>query len=211
METLIDDINELREAIAAEDHERVARLCDLLKEQHGPLVVRVSHDDSPESPCNEDGWQAYSFSTRHANYKNPEDFEGDAELEAKLKAGLAFPLSYFEHGQCMWSLAGSGPQCRWDTVQRAGLLIWEGAEDDIGAKTVEDREKDAEVFLERFTAWCNGEVFGFDIVNGEDGCWGFYDLDDMFSEIRERVGDRPVKWIGDAAFVADHYWKKTKP
>jgi hypothetical protein len=209
MTTMTDDVNELREAIEAKDYEKVQRLCDSIKDEHGPLVVQVSHDDSPEDPNESDGWRLYSFSNRHGSFKDPDEFADDDELQAKLKIGLAFPLSYYEHGNCVWSLGGQGPSCRWDSVRHAGFLIWEQDEENLGATTLEERAKDASAFLERYTAWSNGEVYGFEVVNGEAGCWGYYgnDLDYMFECIKDEVGDRPVKWTGSAAHLVDYHWK----
>lgn len=184
-----------------------------------PVTVNLLPDYDAESPCDEDGWSAYSFSRKHANYKHPDELgfdEGQPSeaLQAKLKAGLAFILDYFEHGNCVWSLGGTGPQCRWDSVSGAGILVWEGDPDDMGAKTYEDREKDAKGFIDRFTEWCNGNVFGYSIddPDGEidDSCFGFYDsdLDYMFSEIREAVGKRKVVFAGDCQHMAAYHWKE---
>ena len=174
------------------------------------LVVKLSHDDCPESPCDTDGWKVYSFSNRHSNFKHPDEFEDDEAFEAKLKAGLAFPLAYFEHGNCVWSLSHEGPQCRWDSVQHAGFIVWEQDEADLGPTTVEDRREDARKFLERFTYWCNGEVYGYHVeafrvcpTCGQDeqlsdeeadldlpSCTGYYpdDIDGMVIDMKDHIG-----------------------
>jgi len=210
------------------------------------LIVNLWHDDMPEDPNEMDGWSAYSFSRRHGNYKNPEDISDededgngvpDAELQKKLDAGLAFFLDYYEHGQCSWSLAGEGPQCQFDTTRMAGLIVWEQDEGDIGATTVEDRRKDAKAFIERFTLWCNGEVYGYTVEAvtkchacgaDEEGCvdfdlpscGGFYsdDLDYMVETIKESIGDDwsdyEVKFKDDTGvYLADEckrLWKDDK-
>jgi len=188
------------------------------------IVIRLEHDYDAENPCDYDGWKAYSFSNRHANFKHPDEFEDDEDLERRLKIGLAFKLAYFEHGQCEWTLSGEGYQCRWDSGSFAGLLIWENAEDDIGAVTVEDRRKDAKAFLETYTAWCNGYVFGYvasrvtdceccgqEEPEGEhlDSCWGFIGHEALFEWIRESMdlGGETVEFRGEASYLAD-YWKE---
>ena len=185
------------------------------------LVIKFWHDDMPEDPCEYDGWKVHSFSDRHASHKSPEEigfdyddddnFGPDKDLQAKLDAGLAFMLDYYEHGQCMWSLAGEGPQCRWDTSRFAGIIIWESDEGDIGGKTVEDRQKDAKAFIDRYTLWCNGEIYGYTmeafrkcVACGQDeelseeetglylpSCGGYYsdDFDYMVETIKEHIGD----------------------
>lgn len=174
------------------------------------LIIKLWHDDMPESPCDTDGWKAYSFSTRHANFKDPDEFEEDEDLERKLKEGLAFKLAYFEHGQCLWSLSSEGPQCRWDSVQFAGFLVWEQDEGDLGPTTFEERQADARAFIKRFTEWCNGEVYGYTIeayskcptcgqheevdesVMDFDlpSCGGYYpdDIDGMVIDMKDHIG-----------------------
>jgi len=208
------------------------------------LIIKLWHDDCPEDPNGDDGWKAYSFSNRHNNYKDPEsifeeDDDGtygpDADLQKKLDSGLAFWLDYFEHGQCMWSLAGEGPQCRWDTSRQAGLLVWEHDEGDLGPETVEDRRKDAKAFIDRYTQWCNGEIYGYTIeafskchACGQDeeaevdfdlpSCGGYYpdDIDGMVIDMKDNIGsdwaDYEVKFEEQHGYgLADEcekLWKK---
>lgn len=184
------------------------------------LVIKFWHDDQPENPCDEDGWKVYSFSQNHASHKEPEDVgfdyddeKGshvpDAELKAKLDNGLAHFLSYYEHGQCLWSLSGEGSSCPFDSVRFAGLLVWEGDPDNIGGDT-SDKTKDARSFINRYTLWCNGEIYGFtmeafkkcgscgqDEELGQDevevelaSCGGYYsdDFAYMLECVKENIG-----------------------
>lgn len=141
------------------------------------LNIKFWHDDCAEDPCDYGGWKVHSFSRRHYNRAEPgdigfvyddetEQYVPDEDLQAKLDAGLAFFLSYYEHGNCLWSLQGDLPamaRCPFDSVGLAGFLVWDADESDIGAKTVEDRRADAERFIERYTEWCNGHVFGYTV------------------------------------------------
>lgn len=210
------------------------------------LVIKFWNDDCAESPADNDGqWKPYSFSHRHSNFTDPSDlgFDEDGhpekELQAKLDAGLAFTLSYFEHGQCVWSIQGDGPQCRWDNVSFAGLLVWEHEEDDIGATTYEDRRKDAAAFIERFTLWCNGEVYGYTMeafrvcgscdqdveLSDEEAeldlpsVGGYYpdDIDGMVIDMKDHIGsdwaDYEVKFEEENAYgladEAKRLWKES--
>lgn len=189
------------------------------------VTVYVDPDDDPENPAQQDSnWRHYSFSSRHYNYKHPErlglslerDEDGlpvveDEELKQKLGEGLAFFLSYYEHGACAWSLLDQGPKCQFDSTRIAGLLVWENDPEDLGAKTYEDRAKDAAGFLETYTKWCNGWVYGYRLedptgVLEESGCSGFYDLDEMFREIKRAVGDREVAFTGRAEDMVRYHW-----
>jgi hypothetical protein len=181
------------------------------------LVIKVWHDDMPDDPTEGDEWKMYSFSRRHSNYADPdtlgfdEDGHPEKELQAKIDKGLAFPLSYFEHGNCVWSLQDTGPQCRFDSVSLAGLLVWEGDDDVHADENVEDRTTFAKAFIEQFTNWCNGEVYGYtveafkvcecckqDVELSEEeanldlpSCGGYYadDIDGMVIDMKTNIGD----------------------
>jgi hypothetical protein len=56
-------------------------------------------------------------------------------LRSKLRTGLAFFASYYQHGRCVWFLPGEGPNCPWDSVRVAGLLVWEQPVENLGPKT----------------------------------------------------------------------------
>jgi len=177
------------------------------------LVVNLWHDDQVDDPT-EENWTVVSFSSRHNAFRHPDEFEDNAEHAERVKAGLAFPLSYFEHGQCLWTLAGElppGADCPFDSVGLAGWIIWERDEEEMGAETVEDRRKDAAAFIEHYTNWCNGQVFGYTIEAfkvceccGQDtelsdeeagldlpSCGGYYpdDIDGMVIDMKDHIGD----------------------
>lgn len=187
------------------------------------LKIRVEHDQDVDNPSEEgDGqWTLYSFNRNHSSFKHPEELglgalneQGNPTvknpgLRRKLDVGLAFVLSYFEHGGCIWSLKGAGPQCRWDTVQVAGLLVWENKPSDMGPKDFEGRRKDAAEFLKTYTAWCNGECYCYMVEDesGEtvDSCGGFIgpDLDYMFEAMDIPDGAELEFAAGDCGSAED--------
>jgi hypothetical protein len=189
------------------------------------IVVYVESDHSAEDPCSYDGWQVHSFCRSHYNYADPyavgidpDTGAPDEELQAKIDTGLAFPLSYFEHGMCEWSLQDEGYQCRWDSVAFAGLLVWGQDESDLGPSTFEERQKDARSFIKTYTDWCNGRCFGYRAVKvrycpscGQeeidddhvDSCWGFIGGEALVEGIRESLGDGPFEIRGECRGVLD--------
>jgi hypothetical protein len=175
--------------------------------------LTIEHDPDTESPNEWGGWRLYSFSRRHNSFKDPdyfyEDGKPNAEIQALLEKGLAFPLSYFEHGNCQWSLMNEGYKCQFDSVSRAGMLVWEGKEEDLGASTVEDRAKHARSFCEVYTEWSNGETYWFKLENEQfeegDACGGFIGMESVAEEIRSRVGKEDIKIKGDCADIAEYY------
>lgn len=189
------------------------------------LTVRIEFDADIENPnTNGDGqWTLYSFCSRHVNFKHPDDLKvvvgrnhvekvRDRTLKRKLENGLAHWLGYFEHGQCCWFRTDAPPpgvEFQWDGVRYAGLLVWEHKPSDMGAKTYEDRAKDADAFLNTYTSWANGEGLYY-CIEDEDGetvdsCGGFYgcDADYMLDEMVHHLIGHEFEVEGDADHLED--------
>lgn len=97
--------------------------------------------------------------------------------------GRAFLFERYEHGLVNYGLRGESSQVdrQWDVTAVAGFM-W--ADDDWGADV--DIKEMARSFLETYTAWCNGEVYGivhahytdqhgtgWEQDGDEEACWGF--------------------------------------
>jgi|SRR5262252_893237 len=191
------------------------------------VTVHLHHDQDCGNPLtdNDGMWTLHSFGRRHNNYKDPESLglslERDSDgwpivrnpgLRRKLAVGLAFFVSYYEHGNSLWFMPGCGPSCPWDSVRCAGLLVWDHKPADMGAKTLEDRRKDAAGCLAEYSAWANGECYGFQVDDEEGndlgGCWGFIGSTEGVKYMLEEVKDcipagAEVEVEGDAAYLAD--------
>jgi hypothetical protein len=186
------------------------------------LRLEIGHEINNDVPdAGYDGWKLVSFGRKHVNYEDPDKYvkafdsrtkevtPASIGLKKKLHFGLAFFLSYYEHGQGAWSLIGEGTQDQWDTAYLAGLLIWTGKSGDIGAKTLEGRAEDARDFLEHYNAWANGETYWFKLtgVDGEEiesfgGLIGAEALSEVVGE-ELRAGDN-VLVVGDGAWLHDY-------
>jgi hypothetical protein len=184
------------------------------------LTLEINHDNDTEQPdSGYDGWRLVSFSKKHSNYEDPDKFvkrfdqgtvtPANIGLAKKLDVGLAFWLQYYEHSLGRWDLKGEGPQCPWDTVLVAGLLIWTGKPGDIGAKTLEDRAKDARGFLESFNDWANGNCYWFKLtdrsgkeIESISGLVGDEALSEVVGE-ELKAGDNVIV-EGDAAWLKDY-------
>ena len=185
------------------------------------LTLDISHDYDVEMPdSGYDGWRLVSFSRRHSNHEDPAKYvkafdrrtrevtPASIGLNKKLNVGLAFWLSYYEHGEGAWSLIGEGTQDQWDTAFLAGLLVWTGKPDDIGAKTLEDRAEDARSFLEDYNAWANGQTYWFRLAenaNVIESIGGFIGGEALSEAIGDSLqsGDN-VLVEGDAAWLKDY-------
>lgn len=168
------------------------------------IRVTINHDQDVECPTEYDGWKLYSFCTKHNNYKNPNIIlSANIGLKRKLTVGTAFVLSYYEHSGSIWSLKGEGPQCQFDTVPLAGILIWEETPKNLGAKTYIERQNDARNFLKVYNAWMNGECYGYLIEReGEviDSCGGFIGVEHIKEALKN---EHPEIFVDEAEITGD--------
>lgn len=133
-----------------------------------------------------------SLNRRHRNF-DPDGAEAAIEHNHD-----AVPLSYYEHGLCLWSVAGELPpvaRCPWDSVRFAGVWLpdaetLESARNYSGFTRRMFMRKRARQACAAYTQWCNGDLYGYEIERlltcGEcgadqaeslDSCWGFFGLD----------------------------------
>lgn len=178
--------------------------------------IRIYQDSHPENPleCMDGQGEIRSFNSRHRNNVRSQE-EADSLMEANPHH---VKLSYFEHGNCVWSVMGEKAlgtegDWRWDGVDFAGLWLpdkdcLENIKAQVDAEllsipTPENAADRAQLFrakareyargvCEMYTQWCNGDVYGYDIVdaNGDDvegGCWGFYGWDNEKSGLLEQA------------------------
>ena len=234
------------------------------------VFVSIDYDQDTENPLSDSFGKIWSLSHKHSNYKEL------SEVKKILKKNpLAVPLSYFEHGNCIWGVQGTlngTPDFSWDGTHFAGCfdpnddtkqqikdtavkhLLPEGVKvewkdgkvvltingpisggcDDcksfknaykkaidllgitytneqlLAAKRKQAIEV-AEAVCAVYTAWCNGECYGFKVVSyaakfdeekilmddkddydgeeelEEDSCWGFIGQDGIKYMIADHV------------------------
>lgn len=147
-------------------------------EERAGLTLRIVPDDcgDTENPIADD--DAVRLAILHRRYINParkygltdqESIEA-AEREARRPGAefIAFPVYMYDHSGTSYSIRPFS--CPWDSG-RAGTLFLRRS--DFGRPF----RKAAESILAEYTAWANGQVYGF-IVEDEEGehldsCWGF--------------------------------------
>ena len=186
---------------------------DRIRSPQGIKTLTIGYDHDLERPdSGYDGWKPISFNRRHSNFEHPDRYRlnepENIGLRRRLAVGLAFWLSYYEHGLCRWSLRGEGPQCRWDSVDIAGLLLWTGKPAALGAKSHENRAQDTRHFLEEYTDWCNGNCYWFSLEDDHkllDACGGFIGTEQLSEAINEALEETdPVMVQGEAADLAPY-------
>jgi hypothetical protein len=185
-------------------------------------IVTLFYDCDVSSPSEWGGWKLWSFSYKHKNFHARQAFltdEGepaDIGIRRRLDTGTAFLLSYYEHSLCRWSLRGEGPSCRWDSVRTAGILLWDGNVRDL-PRGYEARRESARDFCESYTAWANGEVYGYMVsedvtlpcghVEREilDTCGGYFSAGQLAADVREVVRGDEINVNGDARDLAAYF------
>jgi hypothetical protein len=181
------------------------------------VFVTVDHDSDCENPCTScDGvGTVRSLSRRHINHIEYDEAKGLLEADQDV-----IPLSYFEHGNCAWFVMNGecsntpGIEFQWDGVKFAGIWIPDTSvrESYTGQDGLTRRAwmvQQAESACEVYTAWVNGECYGFrvevykvrkddqgepfdsaddyrrDTPEHKDSCWGFIGWDHAKDEIKD--------------------------
>jgi hypothetical protein len=167
---------------------------------------RIGIYADPHEPNPLDDWcemgTILSLNRKHVNFDS-------AGVEDAIENNPdAVPLSYFEHGQSLWAVAGELPsacRCPWDSVAFAGVWLPD-TETLTSAKNYGGRirrylmRKRARQACQAYNQWCNGDVYGYEIEHvvscshcGEestvmvDSCWGFYGLDYCLDEAKNAL------------------------
>lgn len=178
-----------------------------------PYKVEIQWSDCDEiEDLVGDLWTLHSFSTRHGNFKHPENLglgppNEDGNLTTtnqairnRLKSGTAFICSCYQHSGTEWGLKGEVHQCRWDTAQNAGLLVFNGKPKEAG-KDFAERELHARSWLARYTEAIGGQVYHYvvtdlDTMEVVDSCGGFLhsDFGLLLMDLVDTCGDQEIEW-----------------
>jgi hypothetical protein len=180
------------------------------------VFAKIEPDGDASNPTDDDGFGTfYSHSTRHINFKHPDETSEILESDPDAVA-----LSYFEHGNSLWMVAElparPGVEFQWDGVRFAGIwvpdqCIRESYSGQDGLTRREWMVKQAKGACETYTQWCNGDVYGYNVEvfdlklddDGEpldlesdyrrelpvfeDSCWGFYGYDGVTEALTEAL------------------------
>lgn len=150
------------------------------------FTYRIKHQGGyVESPLEgNDDIKLISFNSKHKSFAHPESLglytyrDGSYSftskgigLRRKVETSWAFILDCYQHGNTVWGLAGEAPQCRWDTAKAAGVLILDAKsfKRSYINKDYESRRQWARDILKEYNDWCNGEVYRFEVFDGEGG------------------------------------------
>ncbi len=165
------------------------------------FTINIIHDDSgdTESPIENDLGDNLKFAALHRRYVNPSKELDSVEAIAEfMQANSAddsewacFPLFMYDHSGTIYhaSEGGNPFACQWDSG-RLGMIALKRSE--YTNATLET----ANLICDEYTAWANGECYGFEIEDGDgehvDSCWGF--IGDPEGHVLEEAREK-VKWF----------------
>jgi len=110
-----------------------------------------------EYPCEHEWSEGVEFVTsspRRGDYES--DIEGWLERVNAEPTLDVYSVDVYEHGNIMFSLSGTGPQCAFDTARGGACIAVPNMVDGNGFTNTEEA---AAALLEEYTSWCNGDVY----------------------------------------------------
>jgi hypothetical protein len=159
---------------------------------HPNLQLELHYDPGPSAP-DTDFVITYNSRSRYILGTRALDGLEDSHVGDAVRSGklIGMPVYAYVHGGVMLKAAEANPfTCQWDSG-RSGWVYTEAhtLRTLYGVKRLtkrikEQALKDMRAQVEEFSAYLNGDCYGFivrDTLTGEslDSCWGYYGLDEV--------------------------------
>ena len=154
-------------------------------------TIEVYQDENPENPITEwDGNVEFCCWHRRYDLGNSKRFgkrhggPEDCQEYAKKTNSILLPLYMYEHSGIALSLGREYPfNCRWDSGQLGYILIdrqW--MREFFGKKYFTEKMRKrmllaAEDNVKLYNQYLSGDVYGYNVEETGDSCWGFYGYD----------------------------------
>ena len=160
-------------------------------------IINVFHDENPDSPRNDDNicefhcaHRRYSLGDDGFNYKSGEDCV-EAARQAQKQGDIVLPLYLYDHSGITISL--SPFSCPWDSGQvgyviipRKKVLSEYSAK--IFTKSLKEQAlKIAQNEVANYDKYLKGEIYGYQIDEDGDSCWGYYGIDFCINDAKSTV------------------------
>ena len=185
--------------------------------------LTIGHDEDTERPDENALGRMVSFNNRHINFQHPDEVDEDSILAT---------LSYYEHGLCRWMVGESTVPDHggFDTVQVAGVIVWNGAEDERewwNGLEPDHKRKILDSIADEYTSWSNGDAYWYSFTqlstfhdcpncgghavpsDIDDSCGGFIGVDSLTEHLRDLfdyhgISASEVTIKGEAGYVLDN-------
>ncbi len=163
---------------------------------HDNLQAEIHYDELPCKPDDNVCTITYNSRSRYVLGNSPTDEHEDEDIARKVRDGdyIGMPVFAYVHGSVAIQAAYTNPfHCQWDSG-RSGWAYMTKAEvrSYFGVRRITKGVKEEALMfirssVEDYSAYLNGEVYGFiirDTSTGEavDSCWGYYGMDFVKSE-----------------------------
>lgn len=166
------------------------------------FTIEIFYDQDAQSPQDWGDNEVFLVADHRQFYvKPPKGSSFESVVEDYKETHHIFGLEAYIHSGVSLSLSNEGnfPDRQWDVSQLGAVFV---------AKTVACTKKKArhhaEDLIKTWNQYLSGEVYGFQIPETEDSCWGFYGdpetsgllesaKDDIDWEIKERLKKHQAK------------------
>jgi len=168
--------------------------------EHRGSLIEVVPDESPQNPREDYHVGTFVSCVRnHAYgdepYSDPTkyiDREARDQRAAARDGGVFLPVYAYRHGDTIMSVRYGDymrwPDHQWDCGTVGYVYVTpEEIRTFYGVKRVTKalREQIADVVaheIDTYSAWCNGNVYGWRLADGDDACYGFYSVEDAIED-----------------------------
>jgi len=180
--------------------------------------------------CEGDGWERDSNNERGEESCTACDGYGHT---VSVHSDVLATLSYYEHGLCRWMVGDSvvPDHGGFDTVQVAGVLVWNGEDTERewwdNELDDESRRKILEGIAAAYTDWSNGECYHYfleqlsvvhdcpnckgHLKDGDvnESCGGFIGVESLVEDLRETLAALEINFDevtigGEFGYVLDN-------
>lgn len=133
------------------------------------------------------------------------NYETDADECFKPGDQDAVLLDLYAHGGCVWSVSGTGMNCRWDTSRAESVWVPDKCLREELEKIKDPQERYSQAVeyakqaVEAYNAWSCGDCYGVVVqthakdgeMTDDDSCWGYiggdYARDELAAKIKREV------------------------
>lgn len=160
-------------------------------------TISIFYDDLSESPREWDNicefhccHRRYSLGDKNFNYSTSQDCI-EAAQEAEKQGDVVLPLYLYDHSGITISL--SPFSCPWDSGQvgfvivRREKMLKEFSAKKFTQSLQAKALKIAQGEVQTYDQFLRGEVYGYQIDEDGDSCWGFYSKEECMEEAKSIV------------------------
>jgi hypothetical protein len=167
--------------------------------------ISIYPDENPDSPRSWDNLcelhcchQRYSLGDKGFNYRTGSDCIQVAQ-EARKQGDIVLPFYLYDHSGITISLTPFS--CPWDSGQVGFIIIrrekmMEEFSSKKFTKSLKNRAlKIAQGEVLTYDQYLRGEVYGYQIDDEGDSCWGFYGMEECIEEAQSTVNSLVKQFI----------------